>query len=347
MLSVRTAVSVSFILAVPSYVVAQTPPVVGSGALVAHFRADATTVATDPQGNVISWTAANNNAIILNGTGTPLSNIRFNPTGMSGKPTVEVHDFTGQDRVLSGSIAGTRTATTIIWLGYFSPTRNGALGDGSGQYIYCYGADGPDGSQLDMQIDNNNVEVFGGSGTQLGDPINQWNYQYSVWRAYYGTGTGNGQAIFVNRINLNLPPTITANFNVTGNLMLFGFQNSTGASGGFNFVGNLSSLLIYDGILNAADTLAIENFLACQAYDFDCNSNLLNDVCETHPCPSCPGDVNADNWIDGRDVDAFVDLLLSASPSTCGDMNQSGGVVDQVDLMLFICSMLGGARPCV
>lgn len=236
-------------------------PTVGSGTLVAQFLANDATVARNGLGHVSAWTAANNPAIVLSAFGDDGGNIVYDPLGMHGAPTLVVRDpaFGGDNQVLRGAVPGTRTATTIFWLGYYDPGRDG-ISDGSGLYAYSYGADGADGSQLDHQMDSGNFELFGGSGTQTGDDITSYDSQYTIWRTVYGPGSAHTAT--ADGASLNIPSPNSAAYSVTGSLQLFGFQNSLGTSGGFNFVGNMSELLIYDGALDAADIAAVEAYLA-------------------------------------------------------------------------------------
>lgn len=242
-------------------------PSIGSGTLVAHFRVSNSSVARDSSGNVISWTADNNSGIVLNAAGTNNpGNITYSATGMNGAPEIVVNDFTNQNRYMTGAIGGTRTATTIFWLGFYQPGRGGSLGDGAGQYLYSYGADGADGSQMDHQIDGGNFEMFGGAGTQTGNSISSLNGVRTVWTTYYGQGTGNSHSAFAGTTSLGIPATNGGNYSVSGNLILFGFQGSTaGVSPGFNFVGNIGELIIYDGIVSDTDATAVRTYLAGRA----------------------------------------------------------------------------------
>lgn len=237
------------------------PPAVSTGTLVAQFDATDSTVARDGSGNVTSWTASNNSSIVLNTSGSDPANIKYNATGMFGAPTIVVNDFAGDTQTMSGVIPGARTATTIFWLGYYQPSRDGSLNDAVGQYAYTYGADGTDGHLLDNQIDSGFVELYSGSGTQAGGSIAARNGIYTVWRTNYGTGSGNGHAVFADGTNLGVSSPNGGNYSIANNstFRLFGFTDQQ-----FNYVGNMSELLIYDGILDATDTAAVEAYLSNQ-----------------------------------------------------------------------------------
>lgn len=233
-------------------------PIVGSGTLVAHFRASDSSVARNGSGHVTSWTADNNPAIVLNAAGTNHpGNISYSATGMNGAPEIVVADLSTQDRYLTGAIPGTRTATTMFWLGFYS----GPTGLTSGQYVYSYGVDGSDGSQMDHQYDIGRFQLWGGGGTQSGADITGFNNIRTVWTTFYGEGTGNGHSAFANTTNLNVTSPNGGNYSVSGNLQLFGYQNSAGVGGGFNFNGRIGELIIYDGILNSTDVDAVRAYL--------------------------------------------------------------------------------------
>ena len=207
-------------------------PAVGSGSLVAHFRVSNSSVARDSNGFVTSWTADNNNSIVLNATGTTPGNIVYNSSGMSGAPVIEVNDLTNQNQYMVGGIPGVLTATTIFWLGYYQPGRNGSLLDTAGQYVYSFGTPGGDGSQLDHQTDSGNFELYVGGVTQTGNNITALQGTYTIWRTLYGQGTGNQHSAFAGGVSLGVPGTNGGNYNASGSLVLFGFQNAAGASSG-------------------------------------------------------------------------------------------------------------------
>ena len=59
-------------------------------------------------------------------------------------------------------------------------------------------------------------------------------------------------------------------------------------------------------------------------------------------CPFAKGDMNHDGGPSGMDVQGFVECLISlpASECPCADMDDSGGPIDEVDMMLFVESLL-------
>ena len=68
-------------------------------------------------------------------------------------------------------------------------------------------------------------------------------------------------------------------------------------------------------------------------------------------CPTCRGDVNGDNLINGLDVECFIDCLIGGTipgycNCTCADMNKDG-TVNMVDLPLFVDALLYRTGPCL
>jgi hypothetical protein len=55
------------------------------------------------------------------------------------------------------------------------------------------------------------------------------------------------------------------------------------------------------------------------------------------------GDVNRDNWVDGLDVDPFVDVLLNGLFQAEADMNEDD-VVNGLDVEPFVAAVVGGAQ---
>ncbi|WP_425395332.1 hypothetical protein [Aeoliella sp.] len=237
-------------------------PAVTSGNLVAHFEATPGSLTLDGADNVLAWQAKNNPAINLavGGTDDP-ANIRFNPTGMGPLGTIEVNDFSGDNRYLRGSLGSDLNGATIFWVGYYQPGRDGSLGDGSGQYAYSLGRAGGQGAQMDHQIDDGRFELYGGGGTQGGNHIDYLNGSYSVFQTNYYPGDPGHQA-FANGFDLNVPSDGGYFVPAAEDLLLFGWQNGSAAAGGYNFVGNMSELIIYDGVLDGPEAAAVYNHLA-------------------------------------------------------------------------------------
>ena len=243
------------------------PPETTSGRLVANFVAVEETLELDGT-DVIRWEAANDPGISLVGGGSPAGNISFDAAGLGGHGMLVVNDWSGDNRYLRGSLGGELlTDATIFWLGHFAPGRDGSLGDGSGQYVYTFGRSGFDGSQFDNQVDDGRFEIYGGSGTQIGRDITYLHGADSVWMTrYHGAPTSIGHSAEANGIDLLMPTTgngYAAGGTSPGedDLLLFGWQDSSGGAAGYNFVGDIHQMLVYDGLLDENDTVAIMNYL--------------------------------------------------------------------------------------
>ena len=344
-------------------------PTVTSGTLVAQFQADAAYLTLDGNGtDVVSWEAANDMSIVLSRTGTAasFSNISFDSSDMGGNGAVVVNDFIGDNLVLQGAIDGNRTASTVFFLGYFSPERDGSEGDGLGQYIYSYGPAVGDGNQLDFQIDEGRAELYGGAGTEDVGDISGNNATYTVYRIESGGGGGADWAVYADGGLVN-SGTNGANYVVFGDLILFGWQDGSGVSGGFNFVGNVGELLFYDGILDSNDTGAVESYLmdrcsACEPppplgdLDFDTDVDIDDwliyvagvglDMTNLDDEESyLLGDLNGDQMNNYTDFVIFQTVYEAANPgSSFAQMTSS--VPEPSSVVLLVTVLLLGALWC-
>ncbi|MFQ5423340.1 MAG: hypothetical protein ACE5F9_05105 [Phycisphaerae bacterium] len=73
----------------------------------------------------------------------------------------------------------------------------------------------------------------------------------------------------------------------------------------------------------------------------DCNGDTIPDECEF---PGCAGillaDMNCHGDRNGADIQRFVDTLVAGGDTCQADMYQNG-VVDWVDVPLFVSTLLG------
>ena len=237
-------------------------PNVGSANLVAHFQANTESLSLDSQGNVLSWTAQNDAGLTLTAGGTDdAANIRFDANGMGSLGTLEINDFSGDNRYLSGDLGTGLNGSSIFWVGYYDPGRNGSLGDGSGQYAYSIGRAAGQGTQLDHQIDDGRFELYGGGRTQGGIDITYLNGAYSVFQTnYYSEAPGH--VAYANGFDLLIPSDGGYSVPSGEELQMFGWQDGSGTPAGYNFVGNMSDLVIYDRVLDAADAAFVTSYLS-------------------------------------------------------------------------------------
>ena len=238
-------------------------PDVDSAELVAHFIADTDSLTLDASNEVLTWTANNDESIVLTAEGTnDPANIVFDPQALGGLGSLIVRDYSGDNRYLRGSLNQLTALddVTIFWLGKYQPGADGSLGDSAGQYVYCVGPAGSQGSQMDHQIDDGTFQLYGGSGTQSGGSIAYLNGFNSVWRTEYYADSP-GHVAYVNNLNLNIPGDGGYAVDPNTEIQLFGWQNSAGNADGYNFVGEFAELVIFRGHLDPIDLDAVQNYL--------------------------------------------------------------------------------------
>jgi len=230
-------------------------PEVSSGALAAHFVADPSTMDIDPANNAVTaWRASNNLAINLTASGTgAATNLLYDAGDLNGHGAIQVNDFTSETMGLSGSIGDLDLVeSTIFWLGYYAPGRDGSTDDGSGQYAYNYYNGG---SYISHQSDDGVVEHY--SPTRAGDAIDALEGDHQVWTSVtYGSSPGT--SMYVNGVDLNVAPHdgILSDGSVADTFQMFRYSSS-----GYNFVGNMHECIIYEGALSAADIATVEAYL--------------------------------------------------------------------------------------
>ncbi len=336
---------------------AQLPPV-SSGTLVLQLKADPVTVTTNGSGHVTSWAASNAGGPTLAATGNAPENITFDAAGMNGAPTVRFADNTSDDQWLRGDLAASVALTdaTVFWLGHYAA----GAADGSGLYVYTIGTSaGTGASQLSHQQDSGSVEVYNGQTTFTGANIEAREGRYTVWRTEYRGGTPTvSHAAFADGVDLNVPGN-TVGYNVNPDphpIYVGGWQGQ-----GFNFIGNLSELLVYQGRLDTTDVREVECYLDarrrglpgapdCNANGvsdctdlfndtaFDCNGNTVPDSCDLaggasvdtnanglpDECESLELTVDATNLV-WKDIDAAATFDFDAVRGSVGTLRTSGG----------------------
>ncbi len=178
----------------------------------------------------------------------------------------------------------------------------------------------------------------------------------------------------------NVPDECTSPCLCLGDINQDGFVNGLDL-GGFNtcmLVGQMSGIqcncadMDANGVIDASDgTLLIHKLLCgiddCSTPFDDCNTNGVSDACDiaasiaedanNNDVPdecdicTCPGDVNADGFIDTDDTPCFTACLLDSSNApgcdcACGDLN-GDSVVNGLDIQLFVDRVLQMAGACI
>lgn len=83
----------------------------------------------------------------------------------------------------------------------------------------------------------------------------------------------------------------------------------------------------------------------------DCDVGAIEAPMMPPACPTCRGDMDGDNFVDGRDMQRYVDCLFAAPPPiiapgcACADMDADGQLDLSIDLPLFVQKTVGIGDP--
>ena len=220
--------------------------------LVAHYDGRK---GVGTNGNVVeSWTPvdANGNAIdsmIINSTqrGAGAADL----ITYDGNSTLSFDDTSvGADgRYLNGTLTNSQTTEmTVFWLGHYEA---GAPFDTSGTYAYNIGL-----SDISHQRDDGgggfNVEIYNGT-TYAGDDITAYDGIGTVWSTVV---TSNSHTAYANGVDLNVAGSPTYNIGENAEIVVGAFSG-----GGFDLVGDISQLIIFESALSDSDRLVVESYL--------------------------------------------------------------------------------------
>ncbi|MEM9176851.1 MAG: PEP-CTERM sorting domain-containing protein [Myxococcota bacterium] len=304
---------------VPLGAQAQSPPPISSANLVLQLRADVASVAVDAQGDVLSWTAANDPAIVLTrDPGFTPDEIRFEPAGAFGQPTVRVSDFGGNphlDATLPGSIQ--LSDATILWLGFYRNSTSGS------ETLYTIG-NGAGGGTYSHQQNAGVIEVDDGSTVYSGgDTALPYRGVPTVFATQYAGGTPvANHVVRADGIDLGVASS-PIGYDGTPDphpISLFAFDGS-----GRNFEGDLTELLVYDGLLTPSELADVEAYLRARVgappeidlstgqvvqYEFGCrpdadwvidaNGRTLDQTVQSDASIFLTGQESSDHVITGR-----------------------------------------------
>ena len=219
---------------------------------VAHY--DGRT-GVDTSGNVVnSWTPIDINGAELASmtvTSTQRGSGAADLITYDGSSTLSFDDTAvGADgRFLSGALTNSQTtAMTVFWLGHYDDNAPFAT---SGTYSYNIGL-----SDISHQRDDGgggfNVEIYNGT-TYAGDDITAFDGIDTVWSTVV---TADSHTAYANGINLNVSGSPTYDITANADIVIGAFS-----SGGFDLVGDISQLIIFESALSDSDRLAVENYL--------------------------------------------------------------------------------------
>ncbi len=221
-------------------------------ALVAHYDGR-TGVAT--AGNVVeSWTPVDGDGKSLQGmaaSSTQRGNGAANLITYDGSGRLIFNDpsVAADGRYLSGTLTNAGTSDfTIFWLGHYQDNAPFAT---SGTYAYNVGL-----NNISHQRDDGNegfrVEMYNGT-TYTGDDITAYDGIDTVWSTVI---TANTHDTYANGMNLNLVGTPTNSVTANAAIVIGAYSGS-----GYDFVGDMSQVIIFASALGDDDRGLIENYL--------------------------------------------------------------------------------------
>ena len=223
------------------------------GSLVAHY--DGRTGVTTTGSSVNSWTPVNGSGTAIPGMevtsvqrgGGAASLISYDGSGRLSFDDTAV----GADgRYLAGALSNTATVNfTVIWLGNYDA---GAPFATSGTYAYNIGA-----NDISHQRDDGGggfrVEMYNGT-TYAGDDIRVYDGIDTIWSTVI---TANSHTAYANGTNLNLVGTPTNSVDANAGIIMGAYSSS-----GYDFVGDMSQMIIFNSALSDADRLLVESYFA-------------------------------------------------------------------------------------
>ncbi|MBT7983004.1 MAG: hypothetical protein HN584_10575, partial [Akkermansiaceae bacterium] len=221
-------------------------------ALVAHYDGR-TGVSTS--GNVVeSWTPVDGNGKSLQGIAAS-SIQRGNGAAnlitydRSGRLIFNDPNAAADGRYLSGTLANAGTSDfTIFWLGHYQDNAPFAT---SGTYAYNVGLNNIS-HQRDDGDEGFRVEMYNGT-TYAGDDITAYDGIDTVWSTVI---TANTHKTYANGINLNLVGNPTNSVTANAAIIIGAYSES-----GYDFVGNMSQMIIFESALSNDDRGLIEKYL--------------------------------------------------------------------------------------
>ena len=220
--------------------------------LVAHYDGRRN---VNVSGNVVnSWTPVDANGNALNGMTVNSTQRGAGAAELityDGSSTLSFDDTAiGADgRYLSGSLSNNAsTEFTVIWLGHYN---DGAPFATSGTYAYNIGP-----NDISHQRDDfgggYRVEMYNGT-TYGGDDITAFDGNNTAWSTVI---TANSHAAWANGLNLNLQGSPTNSVAANASIVMGAFSGS-----GFDMVGDISQMVIFESALSDNDRMLVENYL--------------------------------------------------------------------------------------
>ena len=219
--------------------------------LVAHY--DARTGVTAPGSTVESW-------IPVDGSGTAIPDMAVTNIGhgtaepshisYDGSSTLTFTDPGSGGRYLAGKLSNAQsTDFTVFWLGHYEADAPSAT---SGNYAYNIGP-----NNISHQRDDGDggfrVEMYNGT-TYHGDDITEHDGLDTVWSTVI---TADSHNAYANGTNLHITGNPTNSVDANASIIMGSLSSS-----GYDFVGDIRQMIIFNSALSDADRVLVESYLA-------------------------------------------------------------------------------------
>ncbi len=222
--------------------------------LVAHY--DGRTGVTTTGSTVDSWTPVDGSGTAI--PGMAVANTQHGTAAAShisygSSSRLTFTDPGAGGRYLEGSLTNSPASTdfTVCWLGHY---EKNAPSPNSGNYAYNIGP-----NNISHQRDDGGggfvVEMYNGT-TYAGDDIQQYDGVDTLWSTVI---TVNSHAAYANGKNLNIVGSPAPVNNVVADAsIIMGSLNSSG----YDFVGDIRQMIIFNSALSDEDRLLVESYIA-------------------------------------------------------------------------------------
>ena len=226
--------------------------------LIAHYNS--TKGVKDKNGIVISWTPVDGNGnllndMILNSKQRGGGEENLITTDGSGKLIFDDTEISADGRYLEGTLSNKEsTEFTVFWKGFYNPNAPFAT---SGTYAYNIGINNTS-HQRDDGKGGFVVEQYNGK-TYAGDDITSYDEKTTVWSTVL---TANSHTFYANGKNLNVGGMPTYKIKSNASIIVGAYSSS-----GYDFIGEIEQLIIFETALSKADRKLVEKYLGSTDQD--------------------------------------------------------------------------------
>ena len=226
--------------------------------MIAHYNS--TKGVKDKNGIVISWTPVDGNGsllndMILNSKQRGGGEENLITTDGSGKLIFDDTEITADGRYLEGTLSNKEsTEFTVFWKGFYNSNAPFAT---SGTYAYNIGINNTS-HQRDDGKGGFVVEQYNGI-TYAGDDITPYDEKTTVWSTVL---TANSHTFYANGKNLNVGGMPTYKIKSNASIIVGAYSSS-----GYDFIGEIEQLIIFETALSKADRKLVEKYLGSTDQD--------------------------------------------------------------------------------